>query len=405
VSSNRNRAPRASESIIAAALQVPRVTGYHVEHMLGEGGFGQVWRATRDTDGLPVAIKLLHLELVRSHDAQIRFEREFAAIERLDHRNIVRALEHGTLDGGRPYLVLDFIDGPSLREVVHQRRALPPNEVLAILEPLCDALGTAHARNLVHRDIKASNVVMGQDALGPRPVLLDFGLVKLLDDDTGPILTSSRSMLGTPTAMAPEQVKGLAVDARTDVYALGALAYHMLTGTPPFGGTPIVQSYMLNNGQRPRPSVHIDIDPAIDEPVVRALASKPSHRFSSAAAFAQALRDVIAPTARSGDALDVVALYVEGGPAELALAARVASAHGMTVALSAPDSVLAVSPRSSCDAGSIASKLGEVAATARVVLGISRARICGNVVDGDALDVERWAPYPLPIGMWVADGL
>jgi serine/threonine protein kinase len=404
VSSNRNRAPRASESIVAAALQVPRVAGYRVERMLGEGGFGQVWRATREADALPVAIKLLHLELVRSRDAQIRFEREFAAIARLDHRNIVRALEHGTLDEGRPYLVLDYIDGPSLREVVHQRRALPPHEVLAILEPLCDALATAHAHNLVHRDIKASNVVMGRDALGPRPVLLDFGLVKLLDD-TGPGLTSSRSMLGTPTAMAPEQMKGLAVDARTDVYALGALAYHMLTGMPAFGGTPIVHSYMLSHGQRPRPSVHVDIDPAIDEPIVRAMATEPGERFASAAAFAQALREVVAPSARSGDDLDVVALYVEGGPAELALAASVASAHGMTIALSAPDSVLAVSPRGSCDTGSVARKLGGLAVTARVALGTSRARICGNIVDGDALDVEGWAPYPLPVGMWVADGL
>jgi serine/threonine-protein kinase len=405
VSSNRNRAPRASELIIAAASQMPRVAGYRVERMLGEGGFGQVWRATRESDDLPVAIKLLHLELVRSSDAQVRFEREFAAIARLDHRNIVRAIEHGVLDDARPYLVLDYIDGPSLREVIQQRRTLPPHEMLAIIEPLCEALATAHAHNLVHRDIKASNVVMSRDALGPRPVLLDFGLVKLIDDDTGPVLTSSRNMLGTPTAMAPEQMKGLPVDARTDVYALGALAYHMLTGAPAFGGTSIVQSYMLTHGQRPRPSMHVDIDPAIDAPVVRALATAPVERFDSAIAFARALRAVIAPATPARDDVEVVALYVEGGPGELALAAGVASAHGMTVAVSAPDSVLAVAPRPSCDTGSIARKLGEVAATARIALGLSRARMCGNIVDGDALAVEGWAPHPLPVGMWVADGL
>ena len=93
------------------------------------------------------------------------------------------------------------------------------------------------------RDVKASNVILGQDALGARPVLLDFGLVKLLDSD-GPSLTSSRSMLGTPAAMAPEQMRGHAVDARTDVYALGVLACHMLTGAPPYGASGVVQSYL-----------------------------------------------------------------------------------------------------------------------------------------------------------------
>ena len=142
----------------------------------------------------------------------------------------MRALDHGTLDDGRPYLVLEYIEGPSLRDAIHERGSLPPAEMLAILEPLCDALATAHALGLVHRDVKASNVILGHDVQGPRrPVLLDFGLVKLLDAE-GPGLTSSRSMLGTPAAMAPEQMAGQPVDARTDVYALGLLAFHMLTG-------------------------------------------------------------------------------------------------------------------------------------------------------------------------------
>src|SRR5947208_10171780 len=104
MSSNRNRAPASSEVYMAAAGQQPSVKGYRVERLIGEGGFGQVWRATRD-DGSLVAIKLLHLELVRSNDALTRFDRELAAIERLNHRSIVRPLDHGTLDDGRPFLV------------------------------------------------------------------------------------------------------------------------------------------------------------------------------------------------------------------------------------------------------------------------------------------------------------
>src|SRR5204863_4828843 len=113
---------------------------------------------------------------------------------------------------------------------------------------------TAHELDLVHSDVKASNVILGHDTKSPRPVLLDFGLVKLLDAD-GPGLTSSRSMLGTPAAMAPEQMKGQPVTARTDVYALGLLAFHMLTGAPAFGGGPgVVQTYLQIHGARPRPS-------------------------------------------------------------------------------------------------------------------------------------------------------
>jgi serine/threonine protein kinase len=402
VSSNRNRRPRSSDKFSAVATQPPAVAGYRVERLVGEGGFGQVWRATRDADGAVVAIKILHLELVRSIDALTRFDRELAAIARLHHRNVVRALDHGSLPDGRPFLILEFIDGPSLRDVIHERRALPPVETLAILEPLCEALSAAHEVGLVHRDVKASNVILGHDALGPRPVLLDFGLVKLLDD-AGPGLTSSRSMLGTPAAMAPEQMRGQPVDARTDVYAVGLLAYHMLTGAPAFVGTPgIVQTYLQAHGPRPRPSTAVDIDPAIDEPILRAVQAEPGARFPSARAFVEALRAVVAPAPASGE-VDVLAFYVEGGPAELALASSIATAHGLTIALTAPDSLLAVGPRSR--SLGLLTRAEALAPTARVAVGVSRATICGNTVDGPALDVESWAPYPLPDGVWVAEGL
>ena len=181
----------------------------------------------REPEGDVVAIKILHLELVRSIDALTRFQRELDAIERLHHPNVVRALGHGSLDDGRPYLVLEYVEGPSLREVIHDRGPTPPSEMLTILEPLCDALTVAHAAGLVHRDVKASNVILAKQHGVLRPVLLDFGLVKLIDQ-VGPGLTSSRSMLGTPAAMAPEQMRGQPVDARTDVYAFGALAYHLV---------------------------------------------------------------------------------------------------------------------------------------------------------------------------------
>jgi hypothetical protein len=235
-------------------------------------------------------------------------------------------------------------------------------------------------------------------------VLLDFGLVKLLDQD-GPGLTSSRSMLGTPAAMAPEQMRGLPVDARTDVYALGLLAYHMLTGAPAFGAPGVVQSYLQIHGPRPRPSAKVDIDPAIDEPIAKALAPDPNNRFAGTREMLEALRAVIAPASAAGAEQEVLALYVEGGPAELASAAAVAQHAGLIMALTAPDSLIAVGPRGNVKVPALAAKLSEIGTAAKIAVGATRATITGSVVDGDALDVEGWAPYPLECGIWVAPEL
>jgi serine/threonine-protein kinase len=382
----------------------PLLPGYQLDRLIGEGGFGQVWRARRDADGEVVAIKVLHFELVRSVDALTRFQRELDAIERLDHPNVVRGLGHGTLGDGRPYLLLEYIEGPSLREVLHERGALAPADMLAIFEPLCDALNVAHDAGLVHRDVKASNVILASRPDGSiRPVLLDFGLVKLVDQ-VGPGLTSSRSMLGTPAAMAPEQMRGQPVDPRTDIYALGLLAFHMLTGQPAFGGAPgVVQSYLQVHGPRPRPSSKVDIDPAIDEPVARALAPEPGARFPTARSFSDALRAVI--HGGSGDEVEVTVLYVEGDAADVVTATELARSLGLTIALVAPDSMLAVAPRGRIDVAALRSGVSGFSMQTRAAIGVSRATISGHLVDGPALDVEAWAPYPLSDHLWVTDRL
>jgi serine/threonine-protein kinase len=384
--------------------QPPEIPGFQIDRMIGEGGFGQVWRAFREPGREPVAIKILHLELVRSNDAMTRFQRELDAIQRLRHHNVVRALDHGTIADGRPYLVLEFLEGPSLRDVLLDRGALPPREVMEILQPLCDALAVAHDAGLVHRDVKPSNVILARDENGKlRPVLLDFGLVKLVDQ-VGPGLTSSRSMLGTPAAMAPEQMRGQPVDSRTDVYALGLLVYHMLTGQPAFGGAPgVVQSYLQVHGARPRPSSKVDIDPSIDEPVARALAPDPGARFDGTRAFYDALRAVIFPAEEP--ATEVIVLYVEADPEVIGQATALISRVKMTIALTASDSVLAVAPPSELDISALRAELAILSKAAKgIALGMSRASI-GHVVSGEALDVESWAPYPLQQGLWVDDSI
>lgn len=412
---------------MAASAPSPEIPGFTLERLIGEGGFGQVWCARRADSREQVAIKILHFELIQSRDAMTRFQRELAAIDRLHHPNVVRGLGNGTLGDGRPFLVLEYLDGPSLREVIRERGALPPAEVLPIFEPLCDALAVAHGVGLVHRDLKASNVVLARDPRGPRPVLLDFGLVKVLDE-IGPGLSSSRNMLGTPTAMAPEQMRGQAVDARTDVYALGLLAFHMLVGQVAFaGGTGAIKSYLQLHGPRPRPSSKVDIDPAIDAPIMRALAPAPADRFASAVEFLAALRaailrresrpyagvteasvdagpDTPEPVA-IGDERDVLVFYIEADRATVAHAKQLAIGLGMTIALSAPDSVLAVVPCERTDRTVLRATVAELAHEGRVALGRSRATLHGGEVDGPALDVETWAPYPLARGLWISDDL
>jgi eukaryotic-like serine/threonine-protein kinase len=402
---SRNRRPRPSSALDALlAASAPTVPGYRIEKLLGEGGFGQVWRATADDSGVVVAIKILHLELVRSADALTRFEREIEAVQRLRHRNAVRSLGYGKLDDGRPYLALEYVDGPSLLHVITERRTLPPLEVLAVLAPLCDALAAAHAQGLIHRDVKASNVILAHDAQGPRPVLLDFGLVKLTDQE-GPGLTSSRTMLGTPAAMAPEQLRGSAITPRTDIYALGLLAFHMLTGQLAFGNAPgVVQSYMQVHGPRPRPSAKAEVDPAIDEPIAKALAPNPQDRFATVHELIAALRAVIVPppAGATGGPVPVIAVYVEGDPHALAAVSSIATSAGMLIALTTPTSLVAVAPK--VDVAALRAQLAKVE-HAKICIGPTTAEISGSTVDGEALDVEAWAPYPTTDGVWVAPSL
>lgn len=396
-SNPRARDDRDERLSTSPPIEVPK---HRLLKLIGEGGFGQVWSAERESDGERVAVKILHLELVRSIDALTRFQREIEAIQRIEHPNVVRALDHGTLGDGRPYVVLEYVEGPNLREVIHQRQFIPPTEVLQILEPLCEALALAHDAGLVHRDVKASNVILGHTPDHVlRPVLLDFGLVKLLDE-TGPGLTSSRSMLGTPAAMAPEQMRGMPVDQRTDVYALGLLAYHMLTGQPAFSGGPgVVQSYLQVHGPRPRPSAKIEIDPGIDEPIMKALATNPADRPQSTREFIAALRGAIEPS--ESELAEVVAVYIEAVPAVIARVTEIVIAAGLIVAIAAPDSVLAVAPRARVEGATLVAALRAIEDMHGAV-GTSLAAIRGDVVDGPALDVESWAPYPLAPGLWVA---
>lgn len=286
---------------------------YLITAPLGRGGFGTIWLARHRRTGEAVAIKVLHAELAISPQMVSRFEREARVISMLRHPNVVALHDLGKLDDGRPYLVMEYLPGISLSKIVKRQGPLPPDEALAILEPLARALAKAHEHGVIHRDVKASNVMICERAGQKRVVLLDFGVAKLLEDP-GPRLTAPLAAVGSPHCMSPEQIRGQAVDARTDVYGLGTLTFYMLTGEPPFPGNrgEAMSKHLLE--ERPRPSDRVDITPAFDEVVAKAMSRDPGERFSSAPEFVAALRAAaqkkVVPAARP-QAIRTLGLYID----------------------------------------------------------------------------------------------
>lgn len=260
-----------------------------IESEIARGGFGAVFVASDRESGDAVAVKILHQELAGRAVLLRRFEREAELVQRIAHPNVVDVVAMGRAHGDRPYFVMEHVGGASLKQHL-LRRAMAPGEALAILEPVCSALEAAHAQGIVHRDIKASNIMVDDDG---RVVLLDFGVAKLLDNSLA-ALTGSRDTLGTPPCMAPEQILGKPIDARTDVYALGVLLFQMLTGGLPFRHRDIAVLFDMHARQAPpRPSSRVPVGPAVDSVVLRAMAKEPGDRFASAAELVKVFRAAV----------------------------------------------------------------------------------------------------------------
>lgn len=262
-----------------------RVGDYILNEAIATGGFGTVYRAEHALFGTEAAVKVLHPELALTQEAVVRFEREVQAIRRIDHPNVIRILDFGELEGGRPYFAMELLKGLDLESYLRSCGRLSPDEALSILEPVCSALVAAHDNSIIHRDFKASNVFLAEQCGRRRVVLLDFGVAKLLDD-AGPGITTSSHILGTPACMAPEQITAQATDARTDVYALGALTYYMLTGELPFVDSSLVALLHMHLYARPpSPSREAPVSPVFDEVVLRAMAKEPSARYQTVREF------------------------------------------------------------------------------------------------------------------------
>jgi serine/threonine protein kinase len=263
---------------------------YEILGLLAEGGMGAVYRARRTLLGDEVAIKIVRGEHggAAAHD---RFLRESRASARLRHPYIVSILDFNVDDEDHPFLVMELLNGPSIRDEIAARGRLPLSEVQAIVGPICTALQFAHDQGIVHRDLKPGNVVAHEFGPGQRVYkVVDFGLANLRDSDETR-LTGPNQFVGTIAYASPEQLSGAVVDSRSDVYSLGAVVYEMLTGQVPFV-RPDAMSTMAAVLSMPAPRVSeslVDAPAWVDLVVSRALSKDPDDRWATIADFGHAL--------------------------------------------------------------------------------------------------------------------
>jgi predicted Ser/Thr protein kinase len=262
------------------------VPGYQVQGVLGRGGMGVVYRARQISLDRTVALKMILAGPHACLEDRLRFRREAEAVAQLQHAHIVQVYEVGEYDG-RPYFSLEFVDGGSLSE---RLKGAPwsARRAVALVETLARAMEAAHRRGIIHRDLKPGNILLTSDGM---PKIADFGLAKRFDHDSGQ--THSGAITGTPSYMAPEQAGGRSKDIgpTTDVYALGAILYELLTGRPPFRAeTPLDTVLQVLERDPPPPRLlnpHVDRD--LEQICLKCLEKDPRHRYNTAQALADDL--------------------------------------------------------------------------------------------------------------------
>jgi eukaryotic-like serine/threonine-protein kinase len=271
---------------------------YRLEARIGTGGMSSVYRAVDETLERQVAIKLMNREIATDSDQLERFRREARAVAQLSHPHIVGVIDYGE-DQGRPYIVLEYVEGETLKERIRRNGELDVSEAVAYAIEISRALGCAHARHIVHRDVKPQNVLIDEEGSAK---VTDFGIARSLDDDG---LTADGRVLGTTDYVSPEQALGHDVTGQSDLYSLGIVLYEMLTGSVPFRGENQVAVAMkhvreeLPDVQMLRPEVSASLAAVID----RATAKDLHERYRSDEELIADLEDVLAlEAARSGSA-------------------------------------------------------------------------------------------------------
>jgi eukaryotic-like serine/threonine-protein kinase len=273
---------------------------YRVVEVIGRGGMGVVYRVEHLRMGKVAAMKVLHRDLAEDRDVVGRFEAEAAAISKLHHPHTVQVFDFGTANGAL-YLIMEYVKGVDLGRMIERDGPMPWSRAAPVLAQICSALQEAHELGIVHRDLKPENVLITRTAGGrDYAKVLDFGLAKLEQRQVPTSTTDKQQIVGTPYFMAPEQIRGDDVDARSDIYSFGALMFELLTGKHLFDGTTAVGVLTKHLTAAPdAPSMRapqMGIDPRVDHLCHKAIAKSPADRWQSAAELAQAIEEVYAET-------------------------------------------------------------------------------------------------------------
>ena len=265
---------------------------YRIVERLAAGGMGVVYKGELTAIGKPVAIKFLHDALTLIPDVVKRFQREATAMSKLAHPNLVSVLDSG-LASGTPYLVMDFVSGKSLAEVLADG-PLPATRAAGLGKQILAGVRAAHAQHVVHRDLKPDNIILLDGVEGDFAKILDFGLAKVLrgEDSAASQLTNTGFALGTPGYMSPEQARGTEADERSDLYAVGVILYHMVTGRKPFVADSPLAVLRMHMDDAPTPPTRVlpgACSTEMERVILRAMAKEPGARWQTAGEMAQAL--------------------------------------------------------------------------------------------------------------------
>jgi serine/threonine-protein kinase len=269
---------------------------YRLEAQLGIGGMGTVYRARHLLIDRPVAVKVLNPRFVEDEAARTRFQREARAAGRLQHTNAVTVTDFGQTPDGYVYIVMELLEGRTLREILAKEAPLDSARAVSIMLQVSAAVAAAHEAGIIHRDLKPANIFIVQRAEVPSVVkVLDFGIAKLaaesLEEDDIKALTQVGAMIGTPRYMSPEQCDGAELTPAADVYSLGVILYEMLTGAVPFSGSTPLAIAMKHTSELPRSprEIVMSIPPALEGVVLHALEKSPQARPANAAEFREEL--------------------------------------------------------------------------------------------------------------------
>jgi serine/threonine protein kinase len=287
----RRRAREEDIPELSGNLEEKKIGNYLVSKLLGEGGFGTVYRAEHLFMKRPAALKVLHRDLVRDETFLKRFVREAQVIAGLKHPSIVEIYDFGEV-GGVYYIAMEYVEGRSLEDMIEAEGPLSPDRAIFIMRQVLSALGKAHESGIVHRDLKPDNIMVLEE---DQAKVLDFGIAKIMEFEGSPMtmLTRQGAFFGTPAYASPEQAGGKPLDSRSDLYSLGVVLYEMLCGMLPFHSES-PQGFLAQHITEEPPPIRVaapdlDVPEELDRAVLKALRKDPDERYRSAREFAEAL--------------------------------------------------------------------------------------------------------------------